>query len=55
MGGPFGVAVDAPGVALLGEPVGRLGDQGRVGRQLGGARAGGGQLVFGGGDVAVDT
>jgi hypothetical protein len=32
-----------------------LGDHGRVGRQLGDARAGGGQRVLGGGDVTVDA
>jgi hypothetical protein len=47
--------VEAPGVALLGEPVGWLGDHGRVGRQLGDARAGGGQLALGVGDVTVDA
>jgi hypothetical protein len=47
----FGVVADAPGVALPDQPVGRLGEECRLGGEVGDARPRGGQLLSSGGDV----
>jgi hypothetical protein len=48
-----GVLVCAPGVPLIDEAVGRLGEESRLSRQARDASADGGQFCLGGGNVPV--